>query len=221
MDAKVYNQEGTEVSTISLPAAIFGVSWNSDLVHQVVSTMMANARTPIAHVKMRGEVRGGGKKPWRQKGTGRARHGSRRSPLWIGGGVTHGPRNEKEYSRTTTKKMRAKALYTVLSRKMRDGEIVFVESFALKEPKTKIAKQMLENLARAAGSSSVMAKRKNAAAVYIVGKDAAVEKSFQNLGNVYLEEIRNMNPVELLKYKHVVIANPAESITFLEGKMNK
>jgi large subunit ribosomal protein L4 len=221
MEAKVYNQEGKEVSKISLSEKVFGLPWNSDLVHQVVTSMMNNARASVAHTKDRSDVRGGGKKPWRQKGTGRARHGSTRSPLWVGGGVTFGPRNEKDYSRTISKKMRAKALYTVLSKKMRDGEVVFVDSLSMKEPKAKVAKHVLESLALAAGGKSLAAKRKNSAAVYIPGKDAVVMKSFQNFGNVHIEEVRNMNPVELLKYKHVVIASPAEAVKFLEGKMAK
>jgi len=95
MDATIYNKEGKSAGKIALSEKAFGLSWNADLVHQVMVSMMSNARQPIAHTKTRGEVRGGGKKPWRQKGTGRARHGSTRSPLWVGGGVAHGPRNDK------------------------------------------------------------------------------------------------------------------------------
>lgn len=119
MDAKIYNQKGKESGTLTLDEKVFGLSWNADLVHQVITSMMSNARTPIAHTKTRGEVRGGGKKPWRQKGTGRARHGSTRSPIWVGGGVAHGPRNDKNYARKVNKKMKAKALYTILSQDAR------------------------------------------------------------------------------------------------------
>src|SRR4029078_6219347 len=98
----------------------FGLPWNADLVHQVISSLKTDARKPVAHTKTRGSVRGGGKKPWQQKGTGRARHGSIRSPLWVGGGVAHGPRNDKNFDRKVNKKMKAKALYTILSKKFKD-----------------------------------------------------------------------------------------------------
>src|SRR3954467_5139183 len=109
MESTVYNQKGKEVGKIQLAEQIFGLKWNADLVHQVVTSMESSARTNVAHTKNRGEVSGGGKKPWQQKGTGRARHGSIRSPIWVGGGVTHGPRKDKDYDRKINKKMKAKA----------------------------------------------------------------------------------------------------------------
>ena len=98
METNVYNQKGEKVSEIKLSDTVFGLPWNSDLVHQVVVAMTANIRSPWAHTKTRGEVSGGGRKPWRQKGLGKARHGSIRSPIWVGGGVAHGPRKDKDYS---------------------------------------------------------------------------------------------------------------------------
>ncbi|MCL5782115.1 MAG: 50S ribosomal protein L4, partial [Patescibacteria group bacterium] len=125
MEATIYNQSGKTSGKITLPEEVFGLSWNADLVHEVVRLMNSNARPNVAHAKTRGEVRGGGKKPWRQKGTGRARHGSTRSPIWVGGGVAHGPRNEKNYSRKINKQAKRKALFTILSKKFKDGEIMF------------------------------------------------------------------------------------------------
>src|ERR1035437_4179320 len=142
METAVYNQKGGDAGKITLPEHIFGLNWNSDLVHQVAVSMASNARQPIAHAKTRGEVRGGGKKPWQQKGTGRARHGSTRSPIWVGGGVTHGPRNDKNFDRKVSKKMKTKALYTILSKKYKEGEVLFVDSIVLKEGKTKLAMGM-------------------------------------------------------------------------------
>ncbi|RTK95909.1 MAG: 50S ribosomal protein L4, partial [Neisseriaceae bacterium] len=98
LEATIFTATGATAGTVALPASLFGAAWNADLVHQVVVGMEANARPTTAHTKFRGEVSGGGKKPWKQKGTGRARHGSTRSPIWVGGGTTHGPRAEKDYS---------------------------------------------------------------------------------------------------------------------------
>ena len=120
LEAVVYSQEGKKSGSVTLPEAVFGEKWNADLVHQVVVAMQANARQPIAHTKDRSEVRGGGRKPWAQKGTGRARHGSSRSPIWRHGGVTHGPRNDRDFSQKINRKMKVKALYAVLSKKFRE-----------------------------------------------------------------------------------------------------
>src|SRR3989344_783531 len=106
MESPIYNAAGKKTGDVTLPDAVFGVAWNDSLMHQVVTAMQANARPTVAHVKNRGDVRGGGKKPWAQKGTGRARHGSSRSPIWKGGGVTHGPRKDRDYSQIISKKVR-------------------------------------------------------------------------------------------------------------------
>lgn len=218
MEAKIYNSTGNESGKVKLPDSVFAVAWNADLVHQVVMAQQANARTPVAHTKDRSEVRGGGRKPWRQKGTGRARHGSRRSPIWRGGGVTHGPRNEKEYGRKVTKKMRTKALYSVLSRKLKDGEILFVDQLSFVEPKAKEAKVALASLARVQGFENLTTKRHNAGLIALASDDKLVKKSFANFGNVEVEEVRNLNPVDLLTYKYLVIVGPEDAITLLESK---
>jgi large subunit ribosomal protein L4 len=219
MEAKIYNQSGKEAGSIKLPEEVFGLPWNGDLVHQVVTAMQANARTPVAHTKFRGEISGGGKKPWKQKGTGRARHGSSRSPIWKGGGVTHGPRNEKDYSQKINRKMKAKALYTVLSEKLRKGELLFVDSLEMKEMKTKAASETLSSLSKLTGFERLSTKRKNTAYMTIPAKEKKTEKSFSNLPQVMVDSIKNMNPVDVLRYRYVVIAQPAESVSYLSDKL--
>jgi large subunit ribosomal protein L4 len=221
LSAKVYNQNGKEAGDIALPEAVFGLPWNGDLVHQVITSLMTNKRTPVAHTKNRGDVRGGGKKPWKQKGTGRARHGSIRSPLWVGGGVTHGPRNDKNFTRKVNKNMRTKALFTILSKKHRDGEVLFVESFAVASGKAKDAKAAIASLGTIKGFEALKDRRKNAALMALHKKDANVERAFGNFGNVAIDEARNINPVDLLNYKYLVVAGPKEVVSFLTGKSAK
>jgi large subunit ribosomal protein L4 len=217
MKTDIYNTEGKKSGTMELPENIFGVPWNNSLMYQVVTVMQANARTPVAHVKTRGAVRGGGKKPWQQKGTGRARHGSIRSPIWRGGGVTHGPSNEKNYSRTLPKKMRAKALFMALSRKFKDGEILFVDSFGFKAPKTADAKKALVAFGKVDGFKRMSASH-NAALVAVAEASDAVSKSFSNISSVDVSTIANLNPVTVLKHKYLIIENPEASIKIVEKR---
>ncbi len=222
MKADIYNQEGNKVGVIDLSEEIFGQKWNSDLVHQVVVSMESNARRGTASVKDRSEVRGGGRKPWRQKGTGRARHGSRRSPIWKGGGVTHGPTEEKVYKKKINKKMRAKALMSVLSQKYRDKEILFVNGFSFNEPKTKEAKKVLESLSSIKGFEDLRTKRRNAA-ILSLSEDAQrgtnVKKSFRNFGNIEIKETRALSPMSLLSKKYLIIEDPERSLVALESRL--
>ncbi len=215
METKIYNIEGKSVGKMELPDNIFGLPWNADLVHQVVTSMQSNARQSTAHTKDRGEVRGGGRKPWQQKGTGRARHGSSRSPIWKGGGVTHGPRNEKDYTRKINQKMRQKALLVVLSRKARDGEIILVDSFNITEPKTKIAKSAIMALSK---DFAKLGKNKNAALIALSTSHKPTLKSFANFGSVEALDVRNLNPVAILGKKYLIIAEPKEAIEVLSKK---
>ncbi|MCD5381474.1 MAG: 50S ribosomal protein L4 [Candidatus Pacebacteria bacterium] len=219
MNAKVYSREGKETGDVTLPEAVFSVSWNPDLVHEVVVGMQANARAGTAHTKDRSEVRGGGRKPWKQKGTGRARHGSRRSPIWTGGGVTFGPRSEKDFSVKINKKVRAKALASVLSKKLVDNEVLFVDSLAMDEAKTKTAKEILTALAKGTGQESLATKRKNAALLVLSERNLAVEKSFRNFGNIEVAQAKDINPVDLLTYKYVVVADAPASVEVLEKRI--
>jgi large subunit ribosomal protein L4 len=221
MKVKVYTTEGKEKESIELPKDIFDLKWNSDLVHQVVTSMESSARPNVAHTKGRGEVRGGGKKPWKQKGTGRARHGSTRSPIWIGGGVTFGPTNQKNYDRKVNKKMKTKALFTVLSKKLKDGEIIFIDQVKFDAPKTKDAKKFIDNISTIKGFEKLKTKRNNKAVISMEGKDIVAQKSFANFSNIETLDIRNLNPVSLVKYKYLVISNPVKSLEVLANKINK
>jgi large subunit ribosomal protein L4 len=156
-------------------------------------------------------VRGGGKKPWQQKGLGKARHGSIRSPIWVGGGITHGPRNDKNYDRKVNKKAKLKALNTILSKKFRDNEILFVDTLSLSAPKTKEAKAVILDLAKVKGFEKLATKPKNAAVIAMNEKGDNAVKGFRNFGNVSVEEYRNVNPLMALNYKYLVIAG-AEKI---------
>lgn len=221
LEATIYGVDGASSGTINLPAELFDAKWNADLVHQVVVGMQANARPTVANTKFRGEVRGGGKKPWKQKGTGRARHGSRRSPIWKGGGVTHGPRAERDYSVKINRKMRSAALASVLTRKWKDGEVIFVDNLAFAAPKTKDAKAALVAIAKGAGQAPLATRRRNAALVAFPTRDLNTAKSFRNIPGFMSEEVRNLNPVDLMSRKYLVITNPKASIEALTSRLKK
>jgi large subunit ribosomal protein L4 len=213
---KIYNQKGAEAGTIDLPEKVFAAKWRADLVHQVVEGMKSNKRSGTADTKDRGEVRGGGKKPWKQKGTGRARHGSSRSPIWVGGGVTHGPLAEKNYKRKVSKKMRAQALFSVLSKKLKDNEIIFVDSLALSDIKTKNAVEVVKNLAKASGWKTLASSKKPRVLTALFGRNEKAEKSFRNIPSLEIVFLKNLNPMDVLQYKYLLIENPEEAVKFLE-----
>src|SRR3989339_146560 len=145
MKVKVYNLEGKEVREEELEQSFFDIVVKPEVVQQAVEAQLANSRQVLAHTKGRGEVRGGGKKPWKQKGTGRARHGSIRSPLWKGGGVTFGPTKERNFSQKINKKAKQQALFSVLSKKLADQEIKVVDEIKIKNIKTKEMAKILGN----------------------------------------------------------------------------
>ena len=218
METKIYNQKGAEVGKIELPTKVFGARWRADLVHQVVEGMRSNKRAGTADTKGRGEVRGGGRKPWKQKGTGRARHGSSRSPIWVGGGVTHGPLAEKNYKRTITKSMRAQALFSVLSKKFKDKEILFVDSLDLSDIKTKNAKEVMKSLAKTSKWKIIENAKKPKILVALIGRNEKIEKSFRNLPQLEIVFLKNLNPLDVLNYRYLLIENPADSVKFLEAR---
>ncbi len=145
MKYPVYNIQGEKVKEIDLNDSIFNIEVKPEVIHEVVVAQMANSRKPVAHTKTRGEVKGGGRKPWRQKGTGRARHGSIRSPLWIGGGVVFGPRNDRNFSKKINKKIRKKAILMALSDRFSESSAVIVDNLDINTPKTKEAVSIFSN----------------------------------------------------------------------------
>lgn len=219
MDSKIYNIQGKDVGTVTLPAEIFALPWNADLVHQVIVSMASTARGNTAHTKGRGEVRGGGKKPWQQKGTGRARHGSSRSPIWKGGGVTHGPTKDKNFIKIVSQQMRQKALLVTLSKKAKDGELIFVDSLVMETPKTASARAAFLAL----GKNFVgLGRRRNAALVVLPAAHKATQRSFSNFSNVEVSTVGSLNPAAVLGKKYVIFADPDTAInTLLQKKVVK
>lgn len=220
METKIYNIKGKESGTIALPESIFALPWNADLVHQVVVSEESSRRDPIAHTKTRGEVRGGGKKPWKQKGTGRARHGSTRSPIWVGGGVAHGPRNDKNYVRKVNRKMKAKALFTILAKKQRDGEIIFIDSLSFDAPKAKNGKAFLDTFGKMKGFERISTKKTNKAYIAASTSEKDAKRVFGNFGAIEIGDVRNLHPVDILRYKYLVITRPEEAFKVLEAKLS-
>ena len=219
MESSIYNQSGKKVGQVKLPEKVFNVPFNSDTVHEVIVSMRSNARDPIAHTKGRGVVRGGGRKPWQQKGLGRARHGSRRSPLWKGGGVTFGPSKEKNFERKINKKVKAKVLYMLLSQKLKDEQILFLDRLDVQSAKTKDAKNILKSISTISGFKELETKKRNAVFVYIPEKNPNVQRSFNNFGNISVAPVTAMNPIDVVTYKYIVIVDPARAVTFLEAKL--
>ncbi len=201
MKAPVYNLKGEIVREATLPDVIFAEKWNEPLVHQALLAQTGNRREPLAHAKNRSEVRGGGKKPWKQKGTGRARHGSIRSPLWKGGGVTHGPRNDKNYSKKLNKKMKRKAIYSVLAKKFRDHELLLIDSLDISEPKTKILFQALKQFFSKKGEVN-----KSLSALLVPHKkNGMIFRASANLPKTKSLGAQSLNIEDLLIYKHILL----------------
>ena len=195
LKAPLYTAAGKEKGSVDLNPDIFGIEPNKSVMHQVVVAQLAARRSGTAKVKTRAEVRGGGKKPWRQKGLGRARHGSSRSPIWVGGGVAHGPK-QRDYSQRTPKKMKRLALRSALSARASEGAVKVIESFDWEEPKTKLATALLSEVG--AG---------NKALVVLGRPDTTIERSFRNLDNVVLCRAGQLNTYDVLWSDTVLFSN--------------
>ena len=180
----------------TLNEAIFGAKTRAHLLHQAVVMQLANRRAGTAATKSKGFVRGGGKKPWRQKGTGRARAGSIRSPIWVGGGTTFGPQ-PRDYSYRMPRTARREALLSALSLKNRDGKIVVVDRFDLDQAKTKLMVQALAEL------------KVESALIIIAQSDAKIERSARNLPKVKVLRVEGLNVYDLLRYEHLILTDVA------------
>lgn len=206
----IYNIKGEKAGTALLPPEIFDVEMKADLVHQAATTQMANRRQMVAHVKDRSEARGGGVKPWRQKGTGRARHGSIRSPLWVGGGVTFGPNRERVLGKKINKKMKRKALFMVLTSKVKDNELILLDTLEIKEPKTKIMAEVFKNLFK----EDTKTKQQPSVLVVIPAKDEKTIRASRNIPRTKIIRADNLNVLDLLSFKYLLM--PKEAIKVIE-----
>lgn len=193
--ASLFTADGSSKGTVNLDPEIFGIEPNMAVLHQVVTAQLAAKRAGTASTKTRAEVRGGGAKPWRQKGLGRARHGSIRSPIWVGGGVAHGPK-PRDYSQRTPKKMKKLALRSALSARASEGAVLVVDSIDWTEPKTRQAKGLLE--AMGADTKTL---------IVLSPTDAVAAKSFRNLSQVSVIQPGHVTAYDVLAADRVVFTN--------------
>lgn len=202
MEINLYNQRAESVGKVSLPDAIFAVPMNKDLLYQVVTSQIANKRQTVAHTKDRSEVSGGGKKPWRQKGTGRARHGSIRSPIWKGGGTTFGPRKERNFKKKINRKMAQKALFVALSSKVHDKEMIVVDDINFENWKTKEMAKVMAGLRQilSRGSYLVVTPKEGIKTIGRVSK---------NLPNVDVMEAKDLNALSVVGRKNIILLKNA------------
>ncbi len=206
----VYNQNGDKVKEASLSESVFKVPVKEELLHQVMVCQMSNQRKNVASTKGRAEVRGGGAKPWRQKGTGRARAGSSRSPIWIGGGVTFGPTSDRNFKKKINKKMKRKALFMVFSDRLAENNITIVDKVDLKEIKTKALKDILDNLEKKAFSKDKEDKKRRRNILFINdGSDKNIKLSGRNLPGVSIMNLENLNIIDLLNAERLIISEEA------------
>jgi large subunit ribosomal protein L4 len=205
MKVDVLNMKGEVVDTTDLPADIFEQPLKVDLMHQAFTRQMANARAGTHATKDRSQVRGGGSKPWRQKGTGRARHGSIRSPLWVGGGKVHTPK-PRDYSQKMPKKMRRAALRAALSAKAAEGEIVVLDELVMDEIKTK---KMAAELQGLVGDDSAL--------ILLAAADEKVEKSVRNLTSAMTLRAEYLNIRDLLSHKRLLM--PLAALEVISGHL--
>ncbi len=201
---KVYNQAAEPVKDLELSANIFAVEASHELLHQAMVAQMANSRQVLAHTKDRSEVSGGGKKPWKQKGTGRARVGSSRSPIWIGGGVTFGPTKDRNFKKKINQKMKQKAMFMVLTDRVKNNALVVLDSLELAEFKTKKFNEILS-----AVEKKVLNNDRRDILIINDAKDEKVKYSGRNLAGTKIINLENVNLLDLLNYKNLLLTENA------------
>jgi len=211
---KVYNQSAEAIKDLDLSADIFGLKANADLLHQAVVAQQANERQVLAHTKDRSEVSGGGKKPWKQKGTGRARVGSSRNPVWIGGGVAFGPTKDRNFSKKLNKKMRQKAIMMCLSDKVAQDSFIIIDTLKMEEFKTKQFNAILK-----AFEKSVLPANRRQLLVVNSEKDEKARYSGRNLKGVTIINPENINIVDLMTCRQVLMTE--EGVKSLEKQYAK
>ena len=194
----LYNQQGEQIGDIELSDDIFGVQINTAAMHQAVVAYLANQRLASAKTKTRTEVRGGGRKPWRQKGTGRARHGSIRSPIWRGGGIVFGPTGEQNYKQKLPKKIKRLALKSALTAKVNDGSLIVLDALRLEKPKTK---EMVAILQRLQTGRKVL--------LVVDGSQENVIKSARNIPGVKTTHAGQLNVYDILNTDNLVLTRDA------------
>ena len=198
----LYNKDGQSVGELLLDAGIFEVEVNPALVHEAVIAQQANARQVLAHTKDRSDVAGTGKKPWKQKGTGRARHGSRRSPIWSGGGITFGPRSDRNFSKKINRKARQKALAMVLTDKVSNDRFIAVEDLKIDDAKTKNLAAVLKKLP--------VAEKKTL--IVLAPENVSTARAAKNIQGISTIPVHSINIVELLAHPYVLISKDAVEI---------
>ncbi len=213
--------DADNTGSLELPADLFDKPTRPDLLHRVVNAAQHNKRQSVAHTKDRRDRSGGGKKPWRQKGTGRARHGSIRSPLWKGGGVTFGPRNEKKLKKKVNKKEKGQALASALSAKNRDDEVFLVEGLEFESPSASEAREFVDTLAETDGEETLATRKRNALLVVTPEYDENTELSFRNFGNMAVNTASDVNALDLLTYKYVAVVDPESVFNVLKNRLDK
>lgn len=192
---EIYDIKGAKVGKAKLPDAIFAVKTNANLLRQAAIAQLANSRQSTAHTKTRGEVSGGGRKPWRQKGTGKARAGSSRSPIWVGGGITFGPRSDRNYTQSLTKKMRRLALFMALADKSQSEHLIIIKDLTLDKPKTRVMNEILGNLPTKDGSVLIVMEE----------SEPTIEVASANLPQVKTIHLSSLNLLDILQHDYLLL----------------